>query len=92
MIAHIASPPAAPGAYRPDAFTNTAYARGIRWGISMKTGTDPYLVRFDCDCEFLRRLLAANTGTRELSTAAIHSRMTASVIERNTGNLGSNAR
>ena len=92
VIAHIASPPAAPGAYRPDAFTNTSYARGIRWGISMKTGANPYLVRFDCDCNLLLPFLATNTGTREGSTAAIRQRMTASVIERNTGNHASNAR
>lgn len=48
--AHIKKPPPAPGAYRPDAFTNTRYGQGITWGISMGSYRRwPYLVRFDCD-------------------------------------------
>ena len=48
--AHIKDPPKAPGAYRPDAFTNTKSGKGISWGISMGSyGKWPYLVRFDCD-------------------------------------------
>ncbi len=41
--------PKAPGAYRPDAFTDTGFGCGIRWGISMRFGPHPYLVRFDTD-------------------------------------------
>ncbi|MGH9343626.1 MAG: family 43 glycosylhydrolase [Terriglobia bacterium] len=47
VISHIASPPGAPGAYRPDAFTNTRHAAGIQWGISMRGGPNPYLVRWE---------------------------------------------
>ena len=48
--AHIRDAPKAPGGYRPDAFTNTAFGSGITWGIAMGSyGTWPYLVRFDCD-------------------------------------------
>lgn len=47
VISHFTSPPMAPGAYRPDAFTNARYARGIRWGIAMKNGPNPYLVQFE---------------------------------------------
>ena len=48
--AHIRNVPKAPGGYRLDAFTNTAFGSGITWGIAMGSyGTWPYLVRFDCD-------------------------------------------
>lgn len=49
VISHITNPPMAPGAYRPDAFTDTKFGQGIRWGISMALGANPYLVRFLCD-------------------------------------------
>ena len=39
--------PRAPGAFRPDAFDNTKFGRGLLWGISMRSGPDPYLVRYD---------------------------------------------
>ncbi len=39
--------PRAPGAFRPDAFDNTKFGRGFLWGISMRNGPDPYLVRYD---------------------------------------------
>ncbi len=38
--------PMAPGAFRPDLTRPTRFGRGIRWGISMKPGPYPYLVRF----------------------------------------------
>ncbi|MBL7222584.1 MAG: family 43 glycosylhydrolase [Candidatus Brocadiae bacterium] len=42
--------PRAPGAYRPDAFTDTKRGQGITWGVSHMTarGQMPWLVRFDC--------------------------------------------
>lgn len=49
VIAALKNPPAAPGGYRPDAFTDAGFARGMPWGMAMKTGTDPYLVRFECN-------------------------------------------
>ena len=39
--------PRAPGAFRPDAFDNTKFGRGFLWGISMRHGPHPYLVRYD---------------------------------------------
>jgi hypothetical protein len=48
ICSHFTDPPMAPGAYRPDAFTNSRNARQIEWGLSMKLTKDPYLVRFDC--------------------------------------------
>jgi hypothetical protein len=47
--AHVTDVPKAPGAYRPDAFTDTDFGQGVQWGISMVHGPHPYLVRFDCD-------------------------------------------
>jgi hypothetical protein len=47
VISHIVSPPAAPGAYRPDAFRDTGHASCIQWGISMRGSLDPYLVRWE---------------------------------------------
>ncbi len=42
--------PHAPGAYRPDAFTDTRVGRGVTWGISMVHHKQwPYLVRYECD-------------------------------------------
>ncbi len=41
--------PYAPGAYRPDAFDDPRHGCGIRWGISMMYGPDPYLTRYECD-------------------------------------------
>ena len=49
VISHIQNPPGAPGGYRPDAFTGRRSAEGMPWGIAMKNGPDPYLVRFDCN-------------------------------------------
>ncbi len=46
---HIKNPPWAPGAYRPDAFTDTDDGRGFRWGICLEGGKWPYLRRFECD-------------------------------------------
>lgn len=48
IVSHIDAPPMAPGGYRLDAFTGSPFARGMEWGIAMKNGPDPYLVRFDC--------------------------------------------
>ncbi|QDU35987.1 Arylsulfatase [Maioricimonas rarisocia] len=36
----------APGAYRPD-LTDPSTTAGLRWGIAMVSGRDPYLVRFE---------------------------------------------
>ena len=42
--------PNAPGAYRPDAFSDTNNGAGIKWGISMVHHRKwPYLIRFDCN-------------------------------------------
>ena len=47
--------PGAAGPFIPDAFTNTAYGRGITWGISHVTNATTWeqnhaiLLRFDCD-------------------------------------------
>lgn len=49
VVSHFVHPPAAPGAYRPGAFDGARYGQGILWGISMKVGPDPYLVRFECN-------------------------------------------
>ena len=49
IVAHLRNPPMAPGGYRPDAFTGARFSRGMSWGIAMKPGPDPYLVRFDCN-------------------------------------------
>lgn len=52
--AHIEDPPKAPGGYRPDAFTNTGYASGFTWGVSMGSYRKwPYLVRFECDLSLI---------------------------------------
>jgi len=32
--AHMVNPPRAAGPYRPDAFTDTKWGQGIRWGLS----------------------------------------------------------
>jgi hypothetical protein len=47
VISGIVSPPMAPGAWRPQAFTDTHDAEPIHWGISMRDGPNPYLVRFE---------------------------------------------
>jgi hypothetical protein len=47
VISHLTAPPMAPGAYRPDAFSGARNGHGIRWGIAMKNGQNPYLVRFE---------------------------------------------
>ena len=44
--------PHAPGAWRPEAFTNTTTGSGITWGIAHSGGSrgnPPWLVRYDCD-------------------------------------------
>jgi len=46
--------PHAPGAYRPDAFEDIRYGRGIQWGVSMVHGPHPYLVRYECDMAVAR--------------------------------------
>jgi hypothetical protein len=49
-VARVANPPAAPGGYRPDAFTDSKNAEPMSWGISMRNcGGDVCLERFDCD-------------------------------------------
>jgi hypothetical protein len=49
--ARVQDVPRAPGAYRPDAFTDAPLGRGMTWGICQRSGKGgwPYLVRFDCD-------------------------------------------
>jgi len=39
------------GPYDPDAFTNTKYGRGIRWGVAQDGRGELYITRFDCDLE-----------------------------------------
>ena len=41
--------PRAAAAYRPGAFDDTGYGAGIRWGISMRHGPNPHLVRYETD-------------------------------------------
>lgn len=48
VISLVEDPPRAPGGYRPDAFTGSRSAEGLEWGIAMKNGPDPYLIRFEC--------------------------------------------
>jgi hypothetical protein len=49
-VADLANVPHAPGAYRPEAFTDSGNGEMIRWGIQIgfKQGALPYLERFDC--------------------------------------------
>lgn len=53
VMATVRFPPTAPGAYNPDAFTNTTNGDGITWGlchIRQSPGhAEAYLQRFDCD-------------------------------------------
>ena len=35
------------GVHRLDAYTNAGYEYGMHWGIAMKNGSNPYLVRFE---------------------------------------------
>jgi sialidase-1 len=37
------------GPYDPDAFSNTGYGQGIRWGVAQDGRGEVYIVRFDCD-------------------------------------------
>jgi len=38
------------GSYDPDAFTNTTYGRGIRWGVAQHSDKGRlHIVRFDVD-------------------------------------------
>ena len=37
------------GPYDPDAFTNTTYGHGIRWGVAQAGRGELYIARFDCD-------------------------------------------
>jgi len=39
------------GPYDPDAFTDTKYGRGIRWGVAQDGRDELYIARFDCDLE-----------------------------------------
>jgi hypothetical protein len=45
-IADLQNRPNAPGAYRPELTEPAEAAPGIRWGVSMRHGPHPYLVRF----------------------------------------------
>lgn len=51
MMSEVADRPSAPGAYRPDAFTDPELGRGITWGLCQHSeqGVWPFLRRFDCD-------------------------------------------
>ena len=50
LAARLEDRPNAPGAYRPDAFTDTKSGAGIRWGISMVHHRRwPHLLRFECN-------------------------------------------
>lgn len=54
-VAKVVNPPAAPGGYRPDAFTDSKDARPMSWGLSMGYSQgDVYLERFDCDLTGLK--------------------------------------
>ncbi len=46
--------PDAPGLFRPDLTFPQTSGRGVRWGISMRGGPFPYLVRFEIDLEIRR--------------------------------------
>ena len=46
--------PSAPGLFRPDLTSPRTFGRGVRWGISMRGGPYPYLVRFEIDLEVRR--------------------------------------
>jgi hypothetical protein len=46
--------PNAPGFFRPDLTSPQTFGRGVRWGISMRGGPHPYLVRFEIDLEVRR--------------------------------------
>ena len=67
VVSRLIDPPKAPGGYRPDAFTNSRYARGMAWGISMVHGGDPYLVRFECDF-----VVSQNQGSVDNDTGDAH--------------------
>ena len=45
--AGVRNPPVAPGAYRPDAFTDTKAGQGFHWGIAMKPKPRPHLIRYE---------------------------------------------
>jgi hypothetical protein len=48
-VAARVTPPHVPGAYRPDAFADTAFGQGFSWGICQNNSREwPYLERFDC--------------------------------------------
>ncbi len=49
QVASVDPRPKAPGLYRPELTGNKADEGGIRWGISMRDGRHPYLVRFELD-------------------------------------------
>jgi len=41
--------PNAPGAYREELTGHVEYGPGVKWGISMRHGPNPHLVRWECD-------------------------------------------
>lgn len=50
-VASLTSVPGAPGAYRPEAFTDSGHGAMIEWGISMSNGEKgslPFLQRYEC--------------------------------------------
>jgi hypothetical protein len=48
-VADLENRPQAPGAYRPELTDPTSGAETIRWGISMRHGPHPHLIRFQFD-------------------------------------------
>jgi hypothetical protein len=48
-IAQLQNRPNAPGAFRPELTDPMQAAQGIRWGVAMRHGPHPYLVRFQLD-------------------------------------------
>jgi predicted GH43/DUF377 family glycosyl hydrolase len=50
----------APGAYRPDAFTNTDYGKGITWGITMQRKGDEYFNFSEMGLSVFKCMLNAN--------------------------------
>ena len=55
-LADLVNAPHAPGAYRPEAFTDSNKGEMIRWGLSIRRteGYLPFLVRFECKLEPVR--------------------------------------
>lgn len=51
----VKSRPNAPGCFRADLVKPVDFGKGIQWGISMKHGTFPYLIRYEIDVDVNER-------------------------------------